>query len=274
MRAGQARPAAAYSAAEAGNGTDLDRPLDTVEGTAGTTAPGERLLRWMPLVRQLAQQIHATLPPGVERDELIGWGLDGLLSALERFDPERGMSFVGYARIRIRGAILDQLRTHDFATRTMRQKATRLERSARRIEARLGRPAAVDELASEMGLSLEALHDLRCEVGDLGMVSLDELGSGQAGEMLGYEELLAAQAGDPVAALFAEERARAVSEALLVLSPRERLVLPLYYQADLTMREVGERLGITESRVSQLHSHALARLRDRLAPRVDDLLPA
>ncbi len=239
-----------------------------------TTAPGERLVPWLPLVRQLAQQIHSTLPPGVDREEMVGWGLDGLLAALERFDPERGLSFVGYARIRIRGAILDQLRTHDFATRTMRQKASRLERSARRIEGRLGRPAEADEIATEMGLSLQALHELRDEVGDLGMVSLDELGCGQAGEALGYEEVLAAQAGDPVQALFEEERARAVSEALRVLSPRERLVLPLYYQADMTMREVGERLGITESRVSQLHSRALARLRDRLAPRAADLLPA
>ncbi len=245
----------------------------SVERPEGEVASRESLADWLPLVRQVAQQIHATLPSGLEREELVGWGLQGLLAAIERYDAARGMSFAGYARIRVRGAILDQLRVQDFATRTMRQKARRLERSSRSLEERLGRTGATDELALEMGLSVEALHQLRDEVGDLAMLSLEELGSGPGGESLGYEEVLAASAGDPVAALFEEERARVVNKAFLVLSPRERLVLPLYYRADLTMKEVGERLGITESRVSQLHSRALSRLRAQLAPQMDEIRP-
>jgi len=134
----------------------------------------QKIATHLPLVRQVVQQLQGALPASIEYDEVMSWGVDGLLDALTKFDPTKATQFQTYARIRIRGAILDQLRSLDWVSRTARQKANHLMRSSQRLEHHLGRQASHEELAKEMGLTVEELHDLITEVGDLAMVSLDD----------------------------------------------------------------------------------------------------
>lgn len=219
---------------------------------------------YLPLVRQVVQQIEGALPASIEHDEVMSWGIDGLLDAFRKFDPGRATHFQTYARIRIRGAILDQLRSLDWVSRTVRHKANRLQRRSQQLEHQLGRQASQDELASAMGLKLDQLHDLMTEVGDLALISLEDIAFGRNNERMGFEEFMAASSGDPMSALLSRERAGAVAAAIEQLPEKERLVMPLYYHGELTMKEVGARLGITESRVSQLHTQAIGRLRSLL----------
>ena len=234
----------------------------------------QRIAAHLPLVRQVVQQLQGALPASIEYDEVMSWGVDGLLDALTKFDPKKATQFQTYARIRIRGAILDQLRSLDWVSRTARQKANHLMRSSQRLEHHLGRQASHDELAKEMGLTMEELHELITEVGDLAMVSLEDVAFGRNNERLNFEEYLASGSGDPVTELLNQERAGAVAEAIRQLPEKERMVMPLYYHGELTMKEVGARLGITESRVSQLHTQAIHRLRSILSGYVHDQLPA
>ncbi|MEW6271534.1 MAG: FliA/WhiG family RNA polymerase sigma factor [Thermodesulfobacteriota bacterium] len=237
---------------------------------------GERPVReedvttFLPLVRQVVQQVQAALPASIEHDEVMSWGVDGLLDAFKKYDPTKATHFQTYARIRIRGAILDQLRSLDWVSRTVRQKANHLSRSAQKLEHHLGRQASQDELASSMGMSIDRLHELMAEVGDLAMISLEDVAFGRNNERLGFEDYIASQTGDPMTALLSRERAGAVADAIQQLPEKERLVMPLYYHAELTMKEVGARLGITESRVSQLHTQAITRLRSILSGYVQD----
>ncbi|HZR83131.1 MAG TPA: FliA/WhiG family RNA polymerase sigma factor [Candidatus Binatia bacterium] len=232
----------------------------------------EDISAYLPLVRQVVQQIQGALPASIEHDEVMSWGVDGLLDAFKKFDPGKATHFQTYARIRIRGAILDQLRSLDWVSRTVRQKANHLVRSSQQLEHQLGRQASHDELACAMGLKIGELHDLMTEVGDLAMVSLEDVAFGRNNERLGFEEFIAASTGDPMAALLAREQATAVAAAIEQLPEKERMVMPLYYHGELTMKEVGARLGITESRVSQLHTQAISRLRSMLSEYAGEVL--
>lgn len=225
----------------------------------------EAVTRHMPLVRQIVQQVQGGLPPSVERDEVQSWGIDGLLDAIRKFDASRGTSFTGYARIRIRGAILDQLRALDWASRTARQKANRIGRRVRELEHQLGREASHEEIAAALGVSLAEYHSLQSELGELSLISLEDVSCGRNGERLSYEEFIPAPLADPLALLLQREARDEIARAMDELPGKERLVLPLYYSSGLTMKEVGQQLGITESRVSQLHSKALLRLRTVLS---------
>ena len=233
---------------------------------------GEAIERHMPLVRQIVQQVEGGLPPSVEHDEVLSWAVDGLLDAIRKFDGSLGTSFSGYARIRIRGAILDQLRSLDWASRTVRQKANRLARRVRELEHQLGRAARQEEIAEALEISLSEYHAMQAELGDLSLVSLEDVSCGRNGEQLSYEEFIAAPRADPLALLLAREERDEIARAMDELPGKERLVLPLYYSTGLTMKEVGQKLGITESRVSQLHGKALGRLRSMLADQPSPVL--
>jgi len=232
------------------------------------------LANYLPLVRQVVQQVQGALPASIEYDEVMSWGVDGLLDASRKYDVSKGTHFQTYARIRIRGAILDQLRSLDWVSRTTRQKANQLLRNVQQLEHSLGRQASHDELAESMGVSLARLHELMNEVGDLAMVSLEDVAFGRNNERVTFEDYIASSTGDPMAALLSQERAGAVAEAIQQLPEKERMVMPLYYNAELTMKEVGARLGITESRVSQLHTQAITRLRTILSDFARDGVPA
>lgn len=240
-------------------------PAQRQRGEGEDHAPTEwELDSYLPLVRQVVQQVQGTLPASVEFDEIMSWGIDGLLDAVRKFDASRGTKFRPYARIRIRGAILDQLRALDWVSRTTRQRANHFAREVQQLEHRLGRRARQDEVAEVLGLTIEELHSLLTEIGDLGLVSLEDLAFGRNNERVTFEDFVAAADGDPLDGLLTRERADVLAEAIRHLPEKERRVMPLYYERELTMKEVGALLGITESRVSQLHTQAIGRLRTLL----------
>ena len=219
---------------------------------------------YLPLVRWLVQRLAVRKPPQVELDEMVSWGIEGLLDAMKKYDPGKQAAFATYAQFRIRGAILDRLRGMDWVSRSVRQKASLLERTYRQLEGSLGRPAREEEVAEALGMTLPELHALLSEVGQMSLFSLEDLGIGQGQERVQLEKLLESDATDPMQALLSRERVDLVAEAIRALPQKEQTVIALYYHEGITMKEAGMVLGLTESRVSQLHAQALLRLRGLL----------
>jgi RNA polymerase sigma factor for flagellar operon FliA len=226
--------------------------------------PDEVIRAYLPLVRRVVQRLAVRKPPHVELDELVSWGIEGLLDAFKKYDARKQAAFATYAQFRIRGAILDRLRGMDWVSRSVRQKASLLEKTYRKLEGSLGRPATEEEVAAALALTLPALHALLSEVGQMTLFSLEDLGLGTGQERLGLEKLLEGDGSDPMHALLSRERVELVAEAIRALPEKERTVIALYYHEGITMKEVGAVLKLTESRVSQLHAQALLRLRGLL----------
>ena len=224
----------------------------------------EQLRRHLPLVHRVVQRLAARKPPHVELDDLVSWGIVGLLDAIGKYDPRKEAAFSTYAQFRIRGAILDHLRSLDWVPRSVRQKASLIEKVTRRLEGTLGRAPSEDEMARELGVSLEDYQELVGRVGDMMLFSLEDIGFGTGEERLNLDRALEANEIDPLGALLTRERVDLVAEAVARLPEREKLVVTLYYGEELTMKEVGAVLGLTESRVSQLHSQAMLRLKEPL----------
>jgi RNA polymerase sigma factor for flagellar operon FliA len=228
-----------------------------------TESIGERetiLRMYQPLVRRMARRFLGRAAPRADLDDLVAWGTLGLLVALHRYDPAREALFATYARFRIRGSILDQLRALDWMPRGVREKSAAVERAARVLESRLGRPASEEEMARGLGISLAAYRNLLTQIAPITLVSLDDLGFGPGEDDLPLDRAVP----DPVRGLLRRERLLLVATAIGRLPERDQLLLSLYYRDDLTMKEVGAVLGLTESRVSQLHTSALVRLRATL----------
>ncbi len=236
----------------------------------------ERLiLRFAPLVKYIAGRLAVNLPRHVEVDDLYSYGVFGLIDAIEKFDPGRGVKFETYAVARIRGAIFDGLRALDWVPASVRQKRRELEQAYQAVEARLGRPASDQEVAAELGLVVDQFDALVNEVAGAALLSLEEVwfgGEGQESRGRAGETIADAQAPDPVRELQDQETRRLLAEAVERLPERERLVVAMYYYEGLTIREIGEVLGVTPSRVSQLHTKAILRLRGRLGRLRADLL--
>jgi len=230
----------------------------------GAVLPDEAIRAYLPLVRRVVQRLAIRKPPQVELDELVSWGIEGLLDAFKKYDARKQAAFATYAQFRIRGAILDRLRGMDWVSRSVRQKASMLEKTYRRLEGTLGRPASEEEVAEALGLTLPALHALLSEIGQMSLFSLEDLGVGPGQERVNLEKLLDGDGTDPIQALLSRERVDLVSEAIRRLPDKERTVIALYYHEGITMKEAGAVLGLTESRVSQLHAQALLRLRGLL----------
>ncbi len=225
----------------------------------------EVLKRHLPLVKQVVQRLAVRKPPHIDIDDLVSWGIVGLLDAIKKYDPSKEASFATYAQFRIRGAILDHVRSLDWVPRSVRQKATMLERTCRTLENSLGRPATEQEVADALGLGLQEYHGLLGKVGEMCLLSLEDLGFGSGEERVNIRSATENGDGfDPLAALLTQERIDLVAHAVGRLPERERLVVTLYYHEELTMKEVGAVLGLTESRVSQIHSQAMLRLRGNL----------
>jgi RNA polymerase sigma factor for flagellar operon FliA len=225
-------------------------------------APDDEAIRaHLPLVRRVVRRLAHRLPRSVDLDEMIRWGLVGLYDALCKYDPGRNASFETYAQLRIRGAIIDRLRSEDWTARSARQKATRLEQTYLRLERELGRPPGEEEVAAALGIELAELHVLLGEVETSGVVRLEDLGVEPEMEAVDVEEVLEGKAVDPAQAVLSRERVQMVGAAIARLPEKEKQVIALYYHEGITMREVGAVLSLTESRVSQLHSQALLRLR-------------
>ena len=221
------------------------------------------LLEHLPIVRFLARRIHERLPQHVDIEDLVSAGVVGLMDAFQKFDPGKKVQFRSYAQFRIRGAILDSLRTLDWSPRELRRKGRAVEEAIRVLTARAGRAPGEAEVAVEMGLSLEdyqqLLGDLKgLEIGTLHMERNEDSGEEELAYVPGRPE------EDPLFRCLRGELEERLSEAIANLPDRERLVMTLYYYEEMTMREIGLALGVVESRVSQVHASAVVHLRSAL----------
>ena len=228
--------------------------------------PRERLLeRYTPLIKYVVERLSIGLPKNVDHDDLMSAGILGLLDAYDKFDPNKGTKFETYAVWRIKGAVLDQLRALDWASRSVRRKAREVEASTRRLDQRLGRAATDVEVAKEAKMSLADYHRLMDQVRGAVLLSLDETRSPEEGDSLGLAEVIEdPNAPDVLARLEEEETRLVLLDTLNRLPEQERIVVALYYYEHMTLREIGVTLGISESRVSQVHSRAVLRLRSRV----------
>ncbi len=244
--------------------TLLSQPLDTVPAATRAAEQERLMIEHLPTVRYVARQIHERLPQHVEFDELISAGTLGLIDASRKFNPEKKVQFRSYAQFRIRGAILDSLRTLDWSPRELRRKGRAVEEATRALISRAGRAPGEAEVAREMGLELGEYQQLLGELKGLEIATLNAERSEESGE-----EELAFVAGketdDPLYQCLEGEARTRLGAAIEKLAERERLVMTLYYYEERTMKEIGLILGVVESRVSQIHATAVEHLRVMLA---------
>ena len=226
------------------------------------------ILTYAPLVKYVAGRLGSGLPAHVEEGDLVSYGLLGLIGAIERYDPDRDVKFETYAISRIKGSIIDELRAMDWVPRSVRARARDIERAIGELEARLGRQPSDEELAQKLGLTDVELDGSLTEIARSSIAALDEFWtvSGTGGDQVALIDTIEdTQGPEPQSALAQTELREALGEAIARLPEREKLVVTLYYYEELTLREIGEVLGVTESRVSQLHTKAVLRLKARLA---------
>jgi len=221
---------------------------------------------YLPLVKYNAERIWSRLPEGVELDDLISAGVFGLMDAIEAFDLERGVKFETYCVPRIRGAMLDELRTMDWVPRLVRSKASRLESTRKRLEAEIGRPPRPDEMASRLGVSIEDFDKIQGDATAVSLVSLNKkwYETDSYKDVREIDILEDKKAEDPTHRLQNRDLMRLVTRGL---NRNERLIIILYYYEDMTMKEIGATLDLSESRVSQMHSGIVSRLQAQLAQR-------
>jgi len=228
-------------------------------------AEREELIRsFLPLVKRVVHRLAGRLPAEVDIKEMLNSGIIGLVDALEKYDPRHETNFSTYAQFRIRGAILDSFRSQDWAPRSLRHKAHKLESAYHKLEQELGRPAEDHEVAKELGLEIAQLQKMLSEVSGVVMLSFEELGFGHGEERFQAEEWLPSASQDPLNDLLESERVEIIARALDRLPEKERLVITLYFYEELNLKEIGEIIGVTESRASQIRSRALLRLRSYL----------
>jgi RNA polymerase sigma factor FliA len=235
----------------------------------GDSATRERLiLHYAPLVKYVAGRVGVGLPPNIEQADLVSYGIFGLIDAIEKFDIHRAIKFETYAISRIRGAIIDELRAIDWIPRSVRYKAREVERAYAALEGELHRTPTEAEVAQHLGIGLDDLHQIFSQVSYVNVVALDELLSvgGEKGDKLSLVDTLEdTKAEDPVTAFEAEETKFMLARAINQLPEREKIVVTLYYYEGLTLAEIGRVLGVTESRICQMHTKAVLQLRAKLA---------
>ncbi|MFP5345635.1 MAG: RNA polymerase sigma factor WhiG [Actinomycetes bacterium] len=234
----------------------------------GDTGTREKLiLHYSPLVKFVAGRVGVGLPPNIEQADLVSYGIFGLIDAIEKFDLERAIKFETYAISRIRGAIIDELRALDWIPRSVRSKAREVEKAYAQLESELHRAPTEDEVAERMGIARSDLHQIFSQVSNVNVLALDELLSpgGEKGESVSLGDTLTdPKAEDPVLAFEGEETRFLLARAIDQLSEREKIVVTLYYYEGLTLAEIGRVLGVTESRICQMHTKAVQQLRTRL----------
>ncbi len=228
----------------------------------------ERLVvAYSPLVKYVGGRMASGLPAHVEESDLISYGLVGLISAIQRFEPERDIKFETYAITRIKGAIIDELRSLDWVPRSVRSRAREIEKANSKLEHRYQRAPTDEEMAAELDLSVEGFQEALLQISNSTVAALDELWtvSDASGDQVSLLDTLQdPDAPDPAQVMDATDMKDRVADAIARLPEREKLVIALYYYENLTLREIGEVLGVTESRVSQLHTKAVLRLKSRL----------
>jgi RNA polymerase sigma factor FliA len=230
------------------------------------------ILEYAPLIKFIAQKIAVRLPSNIEFDDLVSSGVIGLMDAIDKYDPSRDNKFKTYAEFRIRGAILDELRAQDWVPRSVREKAKQLERAHVRLEQKLGRIPTEDEITDELRMSKAEYFDLLNQVKSVSILSLDEAGSFNSSDRKSILSLLeSCKIPSPMAHLSMKTVKEIVTKGIEALPEKQRLVLSLYYYEDLNLKEIGEVLEVTESRVSQLHTQAILWLRRKLKVHFEDI---
>jgi RNA polymerase sigma factor FliA len=225
------------------------------------------IVTYAPLVKYVAGRLGSGLPAHVDEGDLVSYGLLGLIGAIERFDPNRDIKFETYALSRIKGAIIDELRALDWVPRSVRSRAREIERAMAEIEAKTGRAPSDAEIAARVGITEEELEESLTDISRSSIAALDELWSVSGeGDQISLLDTIEDPSGErPADALDESETKELLADAISRLPEREKLVITLYHYEELTLREIGEVLGVTESRVSQLHTKAILRLQSRLA---------
>lgn len=235
--------------------------------TRDARARDRLIVQYAPLVKYVASRLAMGLPQQIDVDDLVSYGVFGLIDAIDKYDPSREVRFETYAIARIRGSMLDSLRAYDWIPYSVRQKAKDLERAYAKVESRLGRSASDAEIAAEMGISLEQLDKMMREVRGMALVSLDEVWSGEddsGGGLRPMEVIEDCSADDPLLQVEFDDQRRVFAEAIAKLPEKERTVVNLYYYEGLTSKEISQILGVSQSRISQLHGRAIVRLKGRL----------
>jgi RNA polymerase sigma factor for flagellar operon FliA len=249
--------------------TEVDEAIASLwrefKGTGDTSLRERLILHYSPLVKYVAGRVGVGLPPNIEQADLVSYGIFGLIDAIEKFDLERAIKFETYAISRIRGAIIDELRSIDWIPRSVRYKAREVEKAYASLEAKLRRTPTEQEVAAE-------LRAIFSQVSFVNVLALDELlnSGGEKGDKLSLVDTLEdSKAEDPVQAFEAEEMKYLLAGAINTLPEREKIVVTLYYYEGLTLAEIGQVLGVTESRICQMHTKAVLQLRGKLADQKD-----
>jgi RNA polymerase sigma factor FliA len=262
-------PDRAFAATAAGPGAvELAELWRSYKASADPRLREQLILHYSPLVKYVAGRVSVGLPSNVEQADFVSSGVFGLIDAIEKFDPDRSTKFETYAISRIRGAIIDELRALDWIPRSVRQKARAVERAYATLEARLRRTPSEPEVAEEMDITLDELHGVFSQLSLANVVALEELlhGGADTGDRLSLVDTLEDTAADnPVEIAENRELRRLLAGAIHALPEREKTVVTLYYYEGLTLAEIGQVLGVTESRVSQIHTKSVLQLRAKLA---------
>jgi RNA polymerase sigma factor for flagellar operon FliA len=237
------------------------------KSTADQAARDRLIVHFSPLVKYVAGRVSVGLPQNIEQADLVSYGIFGLIDAIDKFDTSRGIKFETYAIARIKGAIIDELRSIDWVPRSVRAKARAVEKAYSKLESELHRTPTDPEVAKELGMTERELHNVFNQISFVGIVALDEMLTvgGERGESTTLGDTIADRGDGPVAAFEVEEMKQILAEAINRMPEREKIVLTLYYYEGLTLGEIGEVLGVTESRVCQIHTKSILQLRGKLA---------
>lgn len=255
---------------------NIDELWATLQETESATVRDKLIQNYLYLVRYVAGKMAMSVPPSVEIDDLVSAGVVGLMDAVGKYDPGRDTKFETYAVARIRGAIVDDLRSLDWVPRSVRRKARMVEEAYSRLETELGRAADDEEISKKLNMSVGAFKAIVDEIISAGLLSLDDFVGSQDGERTTriIDLVCSKEGGSPSTSLEIEEMREILAKAIMDLPEKERTVVALYYYEDMTLKEIGRTLGVSESRVSQIHTKAMLRLRGRLRLLQDSLLSA
>ena len=250
---------------------EVERLWTEYKAAGSTVVRDQLIVHYSPLVKYVAGRVATGLPQNVEQADLVSYGIFGLIDAIDKFDLKRGYKFETYAIARIKGAIIDELRSIDWVPRSVRAKARSLEKAYAKLEAEHHRSPSDEELSAELGWTDQQLQQALSQISFIGLVALDEMLSGggssggERGEALTLGDTVADAGPGPVAAYEVEEMRQILAQAINDMPDREKVVLTLYYYEGLTLAEIGEVLGVTESRVCQIHTKSVIHLRSKLA---------
>ncbi|HSP02888.1 MAG TPA: RNA polymerase sigma factor WhiG [Acidimicrobiales bacterium] len=244
---------------------DIDRLWSQYKDSGSRRARDQLIVHYSPLVKYVAGRVAVGLPQNVDQADLVSYGLFGLIDAIDKFEPERGFKFETYAISRIKGNILDELRAIDWVPRSVRAKARQIEKAYAKLEAQHHRAPSEDELAQELDMSREQLQTSLSKISFVGVVALDEfVGSGDREGSATLGDTIATADEGPGDLFEVQEMRGLLGDSINRLPEREKVVLTLYYYEGLTLAQIGEVLGVTESRVCQIHTKAILQLRSRM----------